>query len=284
MTNANNQKSKQGSRNFLLSIIPYFIFFVSFQFLGAFIANVDITNLQAGQIPSKQFCIITLFSLIGTIIAVWLFKKYIDKETFATVGFTKNDTAKDISLGLLFGFAIMLIGFIILRVTKQISVESTNLNTAELLFTICIFIFVALAEELYFRGYVLNNLMSSFNRITALIISASFFAIVHSINPDFSVWSFIGIFIAGIFLGISYVFTKSLWLPISLHFSWNFFQSFFGFNVSGINAYSFYDLKYNTETIWNGGKFGLESSVLVFLFQAVAIFLLYLIFRKRKIN
>ena len=275
-------RKKKGLINFFISIVPYFIIFGLFQFLGTLIADADVSNIQNGEIASKQFFIIMLFGLIGSTIAVWLFRKFIDKKPFLTIGFTRVHAAKDILLGLLFGFLIMLAGFLLLKATGQISVQSSQFNFKELLFTLGLFVFVAISEELYFRGYVLNNLINSFDRNMALTISALFFAVVHSINPNFSVAGFIGIFIAGIFLGLSYTFAKSLWFPIALHFSWNFFQSLFGFNVSGMNAYSYFNTKYNVENLWNGGAFGFESSVLSFIFQIIAIGAVYFIFQKRK--
>ncbi len=50
--------------------------------------------------------------------------------------------------------------------------------------------------------------------------------------------SLLNLFFAGIILGLPFIFTKNLWYSISLHFSWNFFQAFFGFKVSGSFFYS----------------------------------------------
>ena len=39
------------------------------------------------------------------------------------------------------------------------------------------------------------------------------------------------LFAAGFILGISYTFTKNLWLPTFFHFGWNLFQGLFGFEI-----------------------------------------------------
>ena len=75
-------------------------------------------------------------------------------------------------------------------------------------------------------------------------------------------------------LGITYLFTKNLWFAFANHFSWNFFQALFGFHVSGLNIYSPIKLKI-ASSIWTGGEFGIEGSVLSILLQMSIIVFLY---------
>jgi len=75
--------------------------------------------------------------------------------------------------------------------------------------------------------------MYSFGKPIALVVSAILFSIMHGQNPAFDYLAFINLFLAGVMLGLPYIFNKNLWFPIALHFSWNFFQSLFGFKVSG---------------------------------------------------
>lgn len=274
---------KRGIVNVLMSILPYFLIVGIFQYIASLLVNLDIRKVDTEEMSSLQFFVINLVGLMGTIFALWLILKFVDKKPFSDLGFSGQNAIRDIVLGVLFGLVIMLVGFLTLKLSRQISVDSIQFNALSMILAIAIFVIVAFAEEMYFRGYVLNNLMRSYGKFTALVISALFFAMVHLLNPDFSFSSFIGIFLAGLLLGMSFIFTKSLWFPIALHFSWNFFQSFFGFNVSGTNTYSLINTKFNTETIWNGGKFGFESSLLAVLFQLVAIAIVFYIFKNRKI-
>ncbi len=66
-------------------------------------------------------------------------------------------------------------------------------------------------------------------------------------------------------LGISYVYTKNLWLPIGMHLSWNLFQSLLGFNVSGGDNYSLIVITMKDANRINGGTFGLEGSYYITL-------------------
>ena len=108
---------------------------------------------------------------------------------------------------------------------------------------------------------------------------------MHALNPGFNLLGMITLFASGLFFGLAYIYTKNLWFPIALHFSWNFFQgTIFGFNVSGRDTYSLVNIKENSSTIWNGGDFGFEGPVLPILFQFFAILIVMNLFKTRLTN
>jgi membrane protease YdiL (CAAX protease family) len=120
--------------------------------------------------------------------------------------------------------------------------------------------------------------LESFNPFVALFISSIFFSLIHGSNPNVTTLGLCNIFFAGFFLGASYVFTKNLWFPIGLHFSWNFFQAMFGFKVSGLDSYSIIEFTIPENNILNGGEFGFESSILsllIILFSTILIWKYY---------
>lgn len=281
METGNIDKS-QGWKNILKIIIPYCFFVSVFQFIGFYFAGLNMANDKTIQETTEQLFIIAFFSLVGTFVVVWLFRKYIDRKTFTSLGFMKSFLAIDILFGLLFGFIIMLLGFTCLILTNQLFFLSFQFKPIEFILSIGLFIFVAVSEELFLRGYILNNLLTSFNKYISLIISSLIFSLLHAANSNFNSLSFIGLFIAGIFFGLVYIYTRSLWFPIALHFSWNFFQgTIFGFNVSGIDTYSLIVIKQNTLNIWNGGNFGFEASILSICLQLFAIGIVMIIFKNR---
>jgi membrane protease YdiL (CAAX protease family) len=280
-----NIDKSQGWKNILKLIIPYVLCTGIFQLIGSYFAGInldDIANYKAINETTLQLFISVSISLIGTFGLVWLFRKYIDKKTLASLGFTKLFLIKDSLFGLLFGFIIIVTGFVCLLFTKQISFISIQFKQVELILSIGIFLCITLSEELLFRGYILNNLLISFNKYIAVFISSLLFCLIHAANPNFNFLGSINLFVAGIFFGLAYVQTRSLWFPLALHFSWNFFQgAIFGFNVSGKDTYSLIVTKNNKLNIWNGGNFGFEGSILSIIFQLFAIYIVYLIFKNR---
>ena len=107
----------------------------------------------------------------------------------------------------------------------------------------------------------MKNLLESFNPYAALFVSSLFFSLIHGANPNVTLLGLSNIFLAGIFLGASYVFTKNLWFPIALHFSWNFFQAMFGFKVSGLDSYSIIKFDIIENNYINGGEFGFGGEI-----------------------
>ena len=98
----------------------------------------------------------------------------------------------------------------------------------------------------------------------------------------FNLIAFINIFIAGVLLGINYIYTKNLWFAIFFHFSWNFFQGpVLGFQVSGIELPTLLQQNSNGSILLTGGKFGLEASWLVTIAMSLTVLILYFIFQKK---
>ncbi|MDD4968009.1 MAG: type II CAAX endopeptidase family protein [Paludibacter sp.] len=277
------RNNSQGWKSVLKIILPYLVVVVILQLIGALITGVDIIHMKDIKQTPVQLLVINFMSMIGSVGIVWLFTTKLDKKSFVSIGFEKVLVGKDILMGLMIGFLIMLSGFSILIFTQQLQFVAFKPDFINILYSIGLFIFVAVAEEVFTRGYILRNLAISFNKYVALIISALVFCVMHLANPNITLISLLILFLSGLVLGLSYLFTKNLWFPIALHFSWNFFQgTVFGFNVSGMKIYRLIETKYTLANSWNGGLFGFEGSILAVLFLIPAIVLIYFIFRNRK--
>lgn len=265
-------------------IFPYFIIVGVFQLIGYLISGVDVNDINFEK-TSEQKMIINFFSLIGTFFVLWIFMKYNDKEPFIKLGFQTKNRLKDFIAGILIGAIIMASGYAILLSLEEIHFERILFDIKEITISILLFIMVAIAEEVLFRGYILKNLMVSFNKYVALIVSSILFALLHGFNPNIDLFSLTNLFLCGILLGLSYIYTKNLWFPIALHLSWNLFQSLFGFNVSGQDFYSLVEFNIIENNLLNGGAFGFEGSILSILFQLVVIFSIgYYYTRKKTLN
>jgi uncharacterized protein len=251
----------KGWQRILLLIIPYLFIVGTFQLIGAFIAGVDITNLEPKKISTQELTI-SIFDLFGTFFVLWLFMKFVDKEHFTKLGFQTKNRLKEFIIGILIGLIIMSLGYFILIGLKEIFFIRIHFNYKELLISILLYTIVALVEETLFRGYILKNLMNSFNKYIALVISSILFSLMHGFNPNIDLFSLFNLFLAGIVLGLSYIHTKNLWFPIAMHLSWNLFQTLLGFNVSGQDTYSMIEFGKNEGNLINGGAFGFEGSYL----------------------
>ena len=99
----------------------------------------------------------------------------------------------------------------------------------------------------------------------------------HLLNPRSS-WT-AAVFIAveaGVTLAAAYITTRRLWMPIGMHFAWNFTQGgVFGVPVSGIPVQGMLDSKLTGPELISGGAFGAENSIFaVLVCTSAAIYLL----------
>ena len=274
--------SSKGWERPVLILIPFLIIAAVFQMVGFVILGLDPNNIQLPRTPLQEL-IITLFTLSGTIVVVYLFRWYVDNESFRSLGFYRKGIWKELIMGLWLGAVLIATGFFVLILKDEIQWTGTNADPVNILLGFLIFASVAFGEELLFRGYILNNLMKSMPGVFALIICSVSFSLLHVINPGYTWFSFWNLTIAGMLLGLPYIFTKSLWLPMALHFSWNFFQgTIFGFNVSGNTTYSLIEQSRLTDNLWNGGKFGFEGSVLSIVLQFISLMGLWWYYHRKS--
>lgn len=134
-----------------------------------------------------------------------------------------------------------------------------------ILLNLCFYFFVACGEEVIFRGIIFRLIDDRLGIWWALGISALIFGFAHITNPGASIWSSVAIAIeAGVLLGAAYKYANSLWLPIGIHWAWNFTQgNVFGFAVSGGNTEeSILSATLSGPDIITGAGFGPEASII----------------------
>ena len=262
------------------AFLSFFLIFIP-QILATtvlLIFQYDLSKMSSGRIDLNTMIVLEYSMIIFMTILLWLFMKFIDKQPFIQIGLQTKGRLKEFNYGILLGFVIMASAYLFLFSINEIVFSNFSFNLNKVLLSIILFSGVSIFEEVVFRGYLLKNLLESFNPFVALFISSIFFSLIHGSNPNVTTLGLCNIFLAGFFLGASYVFTKNLWFPIALHFSWNFFQSMFGFKVSGLDSYSIIEFTIPENNMLNGGEFGFESSVLslvVVLFSTILIWKYY---------
>jgi uncharacterized protein len=139
-----------------------------------------------------------------------------------------------------------------------------------------VFVFAAAAEEVLFRGYPLQTFTRANLAWLGITLTSASFAASHLRNPNVAgAFTLINTTIAGVWLGIAYLRTRSLWLPLGLHWSWNWTMgSVMGLPVSGINSVAPAPLLHavNAGPDWiTGGAYGIEGGAACTLALLVSI-------------
>jgi len=174
---------------------------------------------------------------------------------------------KELCLGGLVGSALMLVPALILWVFGWIHWQWNLAGFSTFLSVVLLFAGVAVAEELLFRGFIFQQLIAGLGQLPAQLIMAGYFLLTHLNNPgmtgDVKALASINIFIASLVFGLAFIRTKSLAMPLGLHFMANLIQGgVFGFGMSGTDQSGLLKPIFSEVPVWlTGGQFGLEASV-----------------------
>lgn len=139
-------------------------------------------------------------------------------------------------------------------------------------------------EELLYRGYAFQTLLRGAPPFIPLLLLSLLFGIGHWANPHRTVFSTLNTVLAGIWLSVAYLKTRSLWLPTALHCTWNWTMgALFGLPVSGLQIPQQPVLiATNATPIWlTGGNYGSEGGAAT---TAVFIIAILIIWRARWLS
>lgn len=255
--------------------IPGFIFIFFSQAVveeGGMSFEIDASNQMI-------FLLTNGLGTVGGLIATLVVWRFINKQTFARMGLRWH--GKDLLFGLLLGAISITVIFFILYGAGQVTLLNSLLSPDFSMFTwlfLLLFIAVGLFEEIFFRGYIISTMASrNNNKVFIYIASALIFSIIHGTNPNVTIIGLVNIALVGLLFAYMFDVTKSLWLPIGYHITWNFFQgNVFGFAVSGLAPNGIYQLELHEENeIFTGGAFGLEGGLLATILIGVSFIVTY---------
>ncbi len=247
-------------------------------------AGLAVVELMKSPAALTAATVTTALVVLATTLG---FRYLFDHRPFRTLGFQRvpgwvRQLAAGVALGTLFN-ALMAA---VLIVSGHLTVGgiSPDFSLSGLALGVALFVSVSVFEETAVRGYLLQVLEEWRGIRWAVLISTLIFASGHIANlfltadpktgamtlgaihdPMQATAGMVVIFFAGLLLAYCYVATRQLWLPIGLHFGWNFgMGSLLGFPVSNVPIQFPTLLKVQPagHSLLTGGAFGLEGSVL----------------------
>ena len=248
----------------------------------------DLSDIQAqegGAIPTEAqlelLSRLTAVGLVGVLgLSLVVFGRWIDRRPVGDYGMWLRSAAwwRDLAFGLVLGALLIAAVFVVEMALGWVSITGTFATSADsfggaMFWLVMTFLSVGIYEELLSRGYHLLNLAEWFNgrwlgeRGALLVgwgLSSLVFGMLHAANPNASLISTLNIAVAGLFLGMGYVLTRSLAIPIGVHITWNFFLGgVFGFPVSGaLTGVTVIEVEQLGPDVWTGGAFGPEAGLI----------------------
>jgi membrane protease YdiL (CAAX protease family) len=246
-----------------------------------------------------------LFGL-GMLVAVsiastWLAARFLDRRRCTDLGL-QMDRAwwADLGFGLGLGAFLMTAIFAVEWAAGWLAVTGVCVTDEpgqpfilDFFVPVVAFLCVGFYEELITRGYLLRNLAEGLKHprigakgavALAWLLSSVLFGLLHAGNANATTTSTINLCLAGLFLGLGYVLTGRLAIPIGLHITWNLFQgNVFGLPVSGNALFptTVVAVSQSGPDLWTGGVFGPEAGLLGILASLVGSLLIVLWARRR---
>ena len=175
-------------------------------------------------------------SIACFVIATWIWRKYLWKNNMTSFGLGFHHRwLSELGVGLLIGAGLTTSIFVIEWLAGWIQVRGLawhvrppQLVAMSLYLGIITAIMAAVVEEILLRGYLLQTLEEWIGLPAAVIISSAMFGVGHLLNPTATGWANyvipFTITLGGFMFASAYLFSRSLWLPIGLHFAWNLFE------------------------------------------------------------
>ena len=242
----------------------YFVFPLIIAFLGA-----------------PVFVISTLGTFAAAAVANTLALRIYERGNLSDIGLGWTAASRrNLSLGVLGGIGAALAVVVlplVLRLADYQPVPDEHLRWPSLLFVSILLLFGAVGEEMLFRGYGFQVLVKGIGPFATVLPIAVLFGLAHSQNLNFGPLALFNTILWGVVLGYAYLRSGDLWLPIGLHFGWNWALPMLGANLSGftmdVTGYAMHwELAGRIGGLLSGGAYGPEGGLLT---TAVAIGLFF---------
>ena len=258
-----------------LAFVPvYVLLLIALSLAAGFIAGSGTLkkNLELA------LAVIGMVSILAALLTAALFLPRLDRKDFRALGFWfYPGWIKEFGLGVAGGF--LLVSFVIALqwLLGGLAVRGFTAGGDALLlaalWNLIVLLPAATGEELFFRGYPFQRLIEAFGEWPATALCATLFGLVHLYNPSPTVLSTLNTALVGILLAFAYLKTRGLWLPIGLHFAWNYALGFlYSLPVSGITLKGVVWQVEVTGGCWlTGCAYGPEGSLLTTLIASAAI-------------
>jgi uncharacterized protein len=191
--------------------------------------------------------------------------------------------ARKISVGLLLGAAGIGVPSALLLVSRELGVRTNPPGSwiSAAAFDVVFFLLAAAMEELVVRGYLFSLLRRRWGWKTAVVATSLLFGALHLLNPGADFESMLNVTLAGFFLAIVLLVTKSLYAAIAAHFAWNWtMAAIFHSAVSGaaIPAPNYATVDNGPDWL-TGGQWGPEGGMAA---TAAMLILIFFLHRKRQ--
>jgi CAAX protease family protein len=273
------------------------LIFIAILLLANFLLGAILSTARSGRSPSAQQAASPVFVFISRaaefaifLLASWIMS-LIERRPMGVYGLpVKNSNLiSRFVLGYVFwGFLPLSVLLLIMRGLHVFYFGDVALHHGQIFYWAIwwwlAFLFVALMEEYFLRGYLLYTLADGIGFWPAAVFMAAGFGLLHASNPGESRIGVIMTVFFAMFASIVLLRTGNLWLAVGAHAGWDWGESYFyGVNDSGFQAPGHLLNPHIQGPDWlSGGTVGPEGSILALLVLTIMSILVWIMYRRRN--
>jgi hypothetical protein len=143
--------------------------------------------------------------------------------------------------------------------------------------------FMALWEELRFRGIEISGFRTLMPPWAALVLSSLLFGLAHAWNANATALSIAGNIVGGLVYGYAFLVSGAIWLPTGLHAAWNMAQGpILGLPISGYLEGGLWNPVVSGPQVFTGGAYGPEAGIIGLWSRLLILALLWVYLRLRN--
>lgn len=213
-----------------------------------------VSSLSSGGSP-----VLAVVAAVAAVAVYWAVMRYVARRSAPEIA--KARAGREALLGI--GLGVVFIGVSMLTVLTEFSFTWASGSAMATLASIAaVQLGAAVTEELLFRGLVLQALERLCGSWAALAITAVLFGAIHLANPGATLWTGFAIAVeAGVLLGAAFLWRRSIWMVVGVHFAWNTVVGLLGVPVSGHASPGLLIAEPTGPELLTGGQFGVEGSI-----------------------
>jgi membrane protease YdiL (CAAX protease family) len=256
------------------------------RFIKQLLAVVAIAAVggQAVNAVSGNPWLTLVLGIVTAALAVLVYRWVVGRtERREVTELTRTGAAARLTRGVLIGFAMF--AAVIANIAFMDGYHDKGLGSVSGALGLLGFMAAAaVTEELLFRGVLFRIVEERTGTWIALLLTGLVFGAMHLANPDATLWGATAIAIeAGFMLAACYAATRNLWVPIGLHFGWNFAAGgIFSVVVSGNgDSKGLLEATMSGPAALTGGDFGPEGSLYT-LAAGVLLTVVFLMLARRR--
>ena len=270
-TLVNDNGELRSGWKFAVYLLLFFVFLFATGAAISILANPSIVNSEIGFLGINAIAL-TLPAVLTLLFMI----RFVDHVPRAAYGTGRHEgMGHDFLFGLLIAAGMLILFGLASAAAGGLTIENAPHGDGfwgRLIVVVILLGVSAFNEELVFRGYPMQVLMTGIGPLPAIVVMSGLFGLLHHLNPNATWLGTLNVVLAGVLLSLAYLRTRSLWFPFGIHVGWNLgLGPIFGFPVSGLTIGSIWNSQSVGADWVTGGDFGPEGGVLGTLAIIVAI-------------